>query len=587
MCGILGTTNLLTSNEVVMQALDHIIQRGPDNQSIKSNGKVIFGHTRLSIVDLDVRSNQPFTYFHKERSIFLTFNGEIYNFIEIREALIVKGYKFNTESDTEVVCAAYCEYGMDCFDLFEGMWAIAINEEEKLILSRDRVGKKPLHYSVSKDENVHFGSSLRSVQILTNNKQISSSAVELYFALGFIPSHFTIYSDIYKVEPGKIMVFEKSNSTFNLILEKKSNFNQSNFNKSKTIKKQFFNAVNKRLISDVPVATLMSGGIDSTIVTVLINKIKPKTPAFFVDFDDAVLSENKWANYLAKRNKIKLNTLLLSSEKLQAAFQDYYKVYEEPFSDYSGIPSIAIFKHVSSEYKVILTGDGGDELFYGYPSYHRKYVIFTLFDIIKLFKGYNFLSKKLKKIVSGNKSELESNFLKNHGVVSLFASKFINDIFNKNIKKSFIKGVINYDREFYNIPEKYMVKIDRASMFSGVEVRSPFLDEHLLSKVKITSLWLLFTPYSSKLYLKLIYFKLFGFKYLKAAKKGFTPPIQNLRDNNFKEKDYIKLKNYLEVNYSSIANQINLLQYSSLLEDLILFDRFFFFNEWLKRENLI
>lgn len=132
-----------------------------------------------------------------------------------------------------------------------------------------------------------------------------------------------------------------------------------------------------------------------------------------------------------------------------------------------------------------------------------------------------------------------------------------------------------------------MVKVDRASMFSGVEVRSPFLDENLLAKVNITNKWLLFTPYNSKLYLKIIYFKLFGFKYLKAAKKGFTPPIQNLRDDNFKENDYLKLKNYLEVNYSSIANQINLLIYSNLIEDSILFDRFFFFNEWLKHENLI
>lgn len=393
-------------------------------------------------MDLDVRSNQPFTYFHKERSIFLTFNGEIYNFIEIREALIVKGYKFNTESDTEVVCAAYCEFGMDCFDLFVGMWAIAINEGEKLILSRDRVGKKPLHYSVSRDGNVHFESSLRSVQILTNSKQISSSAVELYFALGFIPSHFTIYSDIYKVEPAKIMVFEKSKSTFNLILEKKSNFNQSNFDKSLTIKKQLFNAVKKRLISDVPVATLMSGGIDSTIVTVLINKIKPKTPAFFVDFDDAVLSEKKLANYLAKRNKIKLNTHLLSTEKITAAFQDYYKVYEEPFADNSGIPSIEIFKHVSSEYKVILTGDGGDELFYGYSHYYRKFIVFKLFNIIKLFKNSKFLPKNLYNVASGNKSEFESNYIKNHSIVTSFSEKYINDIFNKNIKKSFIKGNI-------------------------------------------------------------------------------------------------------------------------------------------------
>ena len=581
MCGIIGTTDLNISGEKLKLGMQEIINRGPDNQTLMNNDFVNFGHTRLAILDLDERSNQPFCYSHEQRNILITFNGEIYNYLVVKDKLLKKGYQFKTNSDTEVICAAYCEFGLDCFNYFEGMWAIAINEGVDLVLSRDRIGKKPLYFSHKDNGIVYFGSSLKSVSILSDQNKLSQDGLELYFALGFIPKHYSIIESIFKVEPGFIHHFEIKNQVCKLKMLVESRFKpEREF--AKSVKEILYDSVKKRLQSDVPVTTLMSGGIDSTIVTSIINKIKPNIEAYFVDFKDKKLSEKKWADYLAIRNKIKLNTFLLESNELNIAFKDYYSVYEEPFADYSGIPSIAIFKEVAKKYKVVLTGDGGDELFYGYPHYYKKYALYLFFNILKYFSFNKFLPRSVKTLVIGMKNEFESNYLKNHGVVTSFASSIIDTNFNECIlsSNSYLKGMIEYDRKFYNWPEKYLVKVDRSSMFSGLEVRSPFLDENLIKKVKQISTMFIFTPYSSKLFLKLAFFKFFGLKYFVASKKGFTPPIEELRVANFREADFLELKHFLNINCPNLYKLIEKYEYQKLENDKILFDRFFFFNEW-------
>jgi hypothetical protein len=190
----------------------------------------------------------------------------------------------------------------------------------------------------------------------------------------------------------------------------------------------------------------------------------------------------------------------------------------------------------------------------------------------------------LKTILAGTKNDFEANYLKNHGILTPFAEHIINTNFNKSISESnsFLRGIIAYDRDFYNWPEKYLVKVDRSSMFSGVEVRSPFMDENLKNAIIKKSPRLLFTPFSSKLFLKIRFFRMFGFKYLFAKKKGFTPPIQELRTVNFREDDFLKLKDYLNSICPNLYVQIKELDFQDLEKDKILFDRFFFFNDWKK-----
>jgi asparagine synthase (glutamine-hydrolysing) len=354
-----------------------------------------------------------------------------------------------------------------------------------------------------------------------------------------------------------------------------------------SLKQLVNNSIIIRLQSDVKVTTLMSGGVDSTIVTSIVNKLTPNIEAYFVDFDDKKLSENKWANFLAKRNNIDLKTILLNTKDLENSFKEYYSVFEEPFADYSGIPSIAIFKEVSKSYKVVLTGDGGDELFFGYPHYFKKYFLYCCFHILKKNIISNLLPIHIKRIIKGSLSDFESNYLKNHGIVSPFAASIIDNNFNQNIveSKSFLRGIIQYDRDFYNWPEKYLVKVDRSSMYSGIEVRSPFMDEKLCNKVKQIPLVLLFTPLSKKIFLKLVYFKFFGIKYFASNKQGFTPPIKELRKKNFQEKDFMELKHFLKSNCPNIYELIVNLSFEKIKNNCILFDRFFFFNEWRINEN--
>lgn len=589
MCGIIGTTNSKVSEKLFEEALVLMGRRGPDFKGVCVEENVSFGHVRLAILDLDERSNQPFKYTHENKYVLLTFNGEIYNYLELRNELSEKGYQFNTNSDTEVVAASFLEWGVLCFNKFVGMWALGIKYNEKLILSRDRVGKKPLFYGISKENNISFSSSLKALSKLEGYSEISKEGVELYFALGFIPKKYSILTNVFKLEPGEIKVFSKKengyclNESFISELILPSNSDKTKF------KALFIESVKRRVLSDVPIATLMSGGVDSTIVSVVTRSIVKDVESFFVDFEDKKFSEKKWADYLAQKNSIKLSHVLLSDDELTDGFNNYYDAYEEPFADYSGIPSIAIFKKVAKKYKVVLTGDGGDELFFGYPHYFKKAILYKMFGIAKLFATTKFMPNSIKEILNGNKQSFESNYLKNHGIVTKFSANLINDEFNKSIhlNRSFIRGIIDYDRTFYNWPEKYLVKVDRASMFNSVEVRSPFMDEVLLEKTKSMALVLLFTPYAKKLFLKVKYFKVFGWRYFFAKKNGFTPPIEKLRKENFNEEDFIFIKKQIQSISSDLYTQIQTLNFDNLEKDKILFDRFFFFCEWVKKNKYI
>jgi asparagine synthase (glutamine-hydrolysing) len=587
MCGILGATFERKAG-IFEKALSYIAQRGPDFQAVNVCNGVMLGHTRLAILDLDSRSNQPFQYLFNGKAVFIVFNGEIYNFLDLKKRLSDLGYVFNTNSDTEVICAAYLEWGIECFDYFLGMWSLSILHDDIIVLARDRNGKKPLYYS-NKNDNLYFSSSLKSVQVLIDNSNISQEALDLYFALGFVPAHFSIYSGIYKVLPGEILKFKRQGQ-YNYFKECScfSKRKDLTVQKSNKIRPAIKEAVERRLISDVPIATLMSGGVDSTIVSYYVQKAKSDAVSYFVDFDDKALSERSIASYLSERNKLKQNVSLLSSEKILEEFLYYYKVYEEPFADYSGIPSIAIFREASKHHKVILTGDGGDELFFGYPYYFFKWVLLRSYCILKHVSWLaNALIPSWKVIFTGGAKKFESGYLSRHGIVTDFAKNFIDDVFNSflNRSNSILRGLIEYDRSFYNWPEKYLVKVDRSSMAFGVEVRSPFMDEQLKELTEDLSLFYLFTPYSSKLMLKLRFFDLFGIRYLFKKKRGFTPPIQVLRDKYFGEKEFYFTKEIIRQFSKSLYYKINNIEFKTIQQDKILFDRFFFFHNWVINED--
>jgi len=589
MCGIIGSS-VLHANDRFSTAMGFIESRGPDYKHFIAYEGTMLGHTRLAILDLDSRSNQPFMYEYNGTRLGIVFNGEIYNFLDLKKQLTDLGYVFNTTSDTEVVCAAYLEWGTACFDYFLGMWAVGIVHRNKVILARDRNGKKPLYYAHESTGELYFSSSLRSVQSMRDVNEMDLHALELYFALGFIPDSYSIYKGTSKVLPGEVIEFERVHeSGYTLLKKGRSELKHGVKSDVKSIRQHIKRSVDDRLISDVPIGTLMSGGVDSTIISYFVQKASSDAVSYFVDFDDHELSEKDMAVYLAKRNKLNQEVLLVDSENILKEFDNYYQVYEEPFADYSGIASIAVFREASKHHKVILTGDGGDELFYGYPHYFIKWILLKSYPLLRILPS---LATKLipswQLIFSQGIKGFESGYLSRHGVLTQFARSFIDNAFNATVdnQKSLIRGLIEYDRVFYNWPEKYLVKVDRSSMAFGVEVRSPFMDEHLKNAVAKIPSFLLFTPFALKLFLKVVFYDLFGMRYLLAKKKGFTPPIQVLRDKHYLRSDFDLTKRVLQDTNPLLYKAMENIQYDDLIKDKILFDRFFFFHSWLKVEKL-
>ena len=302
------------------------------------------------------------------------------------------------------------------------------------------------------------------------------------------------------------------------------------------------------------------------------------------------MNELNEAKKIAKRIGITLQELFLEDKDIKEAFKEYYEVYEEPFADYSGIPTIALFKKIGKHYRLAFTGDGGDEIFYGYPHYNKKFILYLLNRAQKILPFIKLvLPSKLNEILVCSKTSIESEYLKLNFCVTTLSKSVIDNKFAEILEenKGFLRSTIDYDRRLNNLPEKYLVKVDRASMYSSVEVRSPFMDEDLKEKMKTVSLWKIFTPFSLKLFLKLKYIKLFGISYLFAKKKGFTPPIKKLVEESFIDNDYQKFKVYIKQHSPEVFDFYVNKSFEDINKNKLQFYRIYFFYKWLENQNLV
>ncbi|NPA38749.1 MAG: asparagine synthase (glutamine-hydrolyzing), partial [Candidatus Nanohaloarchaeota archaeon] len=372
MCGINGFS---WQDENLIKKMNSAIKhRGPDAENHIVLNNATLGQVRLSIIDLDERANQPLKYEHEGKEYWIVFNGEIYNYKEIRSELIKHGFNFNTSSDTEVLVAAYIFYGKDVVHKLNGMWAFCIYDGKKFFCSRDRVGKKPFYY-VTSSQHFIFSSELKGLLQWLKNRTISKKAVELYFSLGFVPSPFTIFEEVKKLPPGSILEWNRGKE---IKIEKFFRLPPYSPVKSKkealeNIDKTLREAVNLRWErSDVPVGIFLSSGIDSSLIYALLQSQSPK--AFTIKFYDPRYDESdlvkKWTNP---------EIILYNKEDFQHLLDDYFVAYDEPFADYSSFAVMKLSKHASSQVKVVLSGDGGDEAFGGYEVYRA-------FKLSRLFK---------------------------------------------------------------------------------------------------------------------------------------------------------------------------------------------------------
>ena len=273
MCGINGFN--FQDKKILKKMNNSIKHRGPDDSGEFYSKNLSLGHRRLSIVDISKKGNQPMEFFHKKQKIQIVYNGEIYNYKELKDELLQKGYKFKNNTDTEVILASYLEWGKKCVEKFNGMWAFCIYDPQKnnLFLSRDRLGQKPLCYYQSKNKFI-FSSEIKAILQHKIDIEINNDGINFYLSLGFIPAPYSIYKDIYKLEPGFNMIFNLEDST----LKKYQYYYPSKYkpiqNKKKLVEEfkiLFKDATKIRMMADVPIGAFLSGGVDSSIVVNQIN----------------------------------------------------------------------------------------------------------------------------------------------------------------------------------------------------------------------------------------------------------------------------------------------------------------------------
>ena len=509
MCGICGYIHLdkskRPSEDVLKGMMATLVRRGPDDEGVYLKDNVALGHRRLSIIDLET-GHQPI--YNEDKSIAIVYNGEVYNFKELRKTLSEKGHIFATNSDTEVIVHAYEEYGEDCVKYFNGMFAFAIwdSKQNKLFLARDRFGKKPLYYAVF-DNQFIFGSELKAVlKHPSARKEIDRDALSKYFAYEYVPSPFSIFKNIRKLEAASTIavrggIVMMSKRYWDIEFKPRENFDPRNAEpRMIALLKE---SVRKRLISDVPLGVFLSGGIDSSAVVALMAELMPPKDikTFSIGFKEASFDESLDARRVAEYFGTDHREEILKPGTMLDIFPDILDMLDEPFADSSIIPTYLVSRFTRRHVKVALGGDGGDEFFLGYPSFlaHKMNDYFKLLPINALIRmipttnDYMSLNFRIRRFARGlsypenvrhqvwigsfTPKEEEKLFARNLG---LDCDPFkIYDRTDKFFRK--MGGRDPLDKAAYIYVKTYMTddilaKVDRASMANSLEVRAPFLD---------------------------------------------------------------------------------------------------------------
>lgn len=595
MCGIIGNINRdkpIENNQLedLINYSKQLDRRGPDffDYYLNDSKKIYFGHTRLSIIDLTKNANQPIE--SENKRYVIVFNGEIYNFKELSQQIPNLDNSIS-QSDTRVLTEYLAYFGVEkTLKDIRGMFAISVFDKEKnlLFLARDFFGKKPLFFYFSSN-SIFFSSTLKPI-ILNKNikKKINLNSLDHYFNYGFCPNSNSIFEEIYKVQPNTFIKFDlnKWNITKYSIHPKK------NIHQKKTANIDFEHldsllkeSVEKRLVADVPVGILLSSGIDSSLIAYYSSLINKKIETYTVSFDNKIFDESEQSKKISNYFGLKNNIVSFEKNDLNEIINDLPDAYDEPFADSSQVPTMLIFQKISNFSKVCLTGDGGDEIFYGY----NRYQWFLIWS--KLFKNNvfntNFTKNTLTKIIY----LLENNFIgkkifEKLNLTTNKTNKFINIFFNKkNIYESFLKlsnennfvknKNIFFDQKLETLDQlrdfdidNYLVddiltKVDRSSMFYSVEARSPFLDKDIYDYVLNSKLTDNINFFNKKKILKKILNQKLPNKLISKKKTGFSFPLQNyLYENLNKEliNDFEKIKNddrLIGLNFTILNNIIN------------------------------
>lgn len=508
MCGIFGYYDLQQTLPlpVLRKSLEVIAHRGPNAASHLHENNLFLGHVRLAIIDLDPRSNQPFR--DEANQIDLVFNGEIYNYRELKEDL-TGTYNFRTTSDTEVIIAAYLKWGPECFERFRGMFAIALHDRRRrsLVLARDQVGKKPL-FLFRKGSTFSFSSEIKAFYHLPAfPNKISKEGLDFYLAYGYTPAKTTFFENVEKLLPGHFLTFdlttgktEGSRAFYELPFTPEANRPRlSEETLLAELKNQINEAIKLRLRSDVPVGTFLSGGVDSSLLTIMAKvELGYNLEAFTISFPDSGIDESACAKKITERYGIRHNIVPVT-DNFRGLLDKIIPALDEPFADSSFVPTYFVSGEAAKHFRVILSGDGGDELFCGYE--HYRY--FQLEEKLRRTLGplaaptgaiaHALLPDRhktqiLKRLRFGKnfiraQAEYYQRFFNREERQTLLRFEpgdaplsFVER--NLSIGTPWEESLCYFDFRNYMVDD-ILVKVDRMSMLHGLEVRSPLLDLRL------------------------------------------------------------------------------------------------------------
>ncbi len=560
MCGICGIAGPLTSQETTQQSLEKMLQhlylRGPDDQGTYYNTNIAMGMRRLAIIDIE-GGQQPIQ--HTSTGVTIIFNGEIYNYLELRRELEKAGIQFHTHSDTEVILNCYLHYGETFPQYLNGMFAIAIWDprDQSLILLRDHLGQKPLYISHS-EQGLLFSSDLRSLLRHPNApRELNRHALASYLQLRHIPAPTTIIDGIEQLVPGELLIYQPHQPI------QRKQFWQPRFAPDQTLSIEgaieefeviWPQVIKRHLQSEVPIGAFLSGGIDSSLITA--EAVKQHSPfhTLSVSFGNRSFDESPYAKQVAAQLGSQHQTLEFKLE-LEPLLQKWIVAYDQPFADPAALPSLLMCEAAKQHFTVALSGDGGDELFAGYQRYRSTLLARKLCHIPKpmrqaaakllqlsshrfspqsaRYRTLNAAARRLQLIDQDVRQEYEQQF---HIISVKQLSQLITDTplpsKAQQATTPLLHWMMQQDIEGW-LPDQMLTKMDRASMASSLELRTPFLDRDVVDFALRLPVGIQYQGGKLKYLLRRVAQKHFPAEISQRGKRGFSVPTdQLLRENS-------------------------------------------------------
>ena len=609
MCGIIGqaTRSHAIDTSWIERGMKKISHRGPDANGIytSDNQKVVLGHQRLSIFDLSEKGRQPMSLVNKGVSI--TFNGEIFNFRKLKKELTLLGANFESKSDTEVILYAYYYWGDSFLDKIKGQFAFAIFDQNKnrLLLARDISGEKPLFYYLDHKNSISFASEIKG--LFENPKiprKLNKKSFHYFLQNGYVPSPNSMIENINKLKPGSALSIDiNTMSIKEWTFWDLPDFEDSDINLKDTVDhlhKLLSKSVDLQLEADVPVGVLLSGGVDSSIITGLSAEIRDKVKTYTVIFpNDPGYNEQEYAKKIAEHFSTDHTELEVDVNSFDIIEKLAYQ-YDEPMIDSSMIPTFLLSKEIKKHCTVALGGDGGDELFGGYHHHAR----------------FKFLQQKFSKYPAGVKSLVSKSanhllpigfkgrnwasslntdfdkslphntiFFDDEDIKNLLNEEYISDIDSKKVRNTLIgskyKDIVQRSTRFdfkNYLCEDILVKVDRASMLNSLEMRSPFLDKDVINfAYKYIPSSLKANSRERKIILQKLSKKILPSNYDSSRKQGFSIPLKNWlqtpqwkelistylldKDSTFNKKEVEKILFYQQMGFSNSERIFGLLMF--------------------------